>query len=229
LAIGIEYASVVIGFWVPGLGRSVTTDWDIEGEHLAERCALFIMIALGESILVTGSTAGGVAATMATTTAFVCAFLSSVAMWWIYFNIGVERGACQIATSADPGRLGRLVYTYIHILIVAGVIVAAVADELVLAHPLGHVEMRSMLPIIGGPALYLLGNLWFKHVIWGRPPLSHIVGLATLMLAGILSPKMTPLLLFSVATVILVGVAIWETLSLRSSADSDRPEASHKA
>jgi hypothetical protein len=49
------------------------------------------------------------------------------------------------------------------------------------------------------------------------------------MLAGVLSPKMTPLLLFSVATVILVGVAIWETLSLRSSADSDRPEASHKA
>ena len=45
-----------VGFWVPGLGRSTTADWDVDGGHLAERCALFIIIALGESILVTGAT-----------------------------------------------------------------------------------------------------------------------------------------------------------------------------
>ena len=51
---GVPGASV--GFWTPGLGRSTTTDWDVEGGHMAERCGLFIIIALGESLLVTGAT-----------------------------------------------------------------------------------------------------------------------------------------------------------------------------
>ena len=46
-------------FWVPGLGRSTTTDWNVEGAHMAERCGLFVIIALGESILITGATAAG--------------------------------------------------------------------------------------------------------------------------------------------------------------------------
>jgi len=55
-AIAFEFAGPASGFFVPGLGRSQTTDWDISGAHMAERCGLFIIIALGESILVTGAT-----------------------------------------------------------------------------------------------------------------------------------------------------------------------------
>ncbi len=213
-AIAIEYGSVAIAFWLPGLGRSRTTDWDIEGAHLAERCSLFIMISLGESILITGSTAAGVPATTATMSAFLAAFLGCVAMWWIYFNIGVERGAQQIASSADPGRLGRLAYTYLHLLIVAGIIVSAVADELVLAHPDGHLDAHTLPPIVAGPALFLLGNLAFKHVIWGRPPASHIGGLA-LLAAATACAGWLRLLLGIATTAILLLVALWETLSLR--------------
>jgi hypothetical protein len=56
IALAIEYASPAAGFWTPGLGRSETTDWDVAGDHMAERCGLFVIIALGESILVTGAT-----------------------------------------------------------------------------------------------------------------------------------------------------------------------------
>ncbi len=220
LAIAIEYGSAWAGFWVPGLGRSHTSDWTIEGAHLAERCALFIMIALGESILVTGATAASVPATGPTVTAFGVAFIGSVSMWWIYFNAGVERGAEQIASAADPGRLGRLVYTYIHLLIVAGIIVGAVADELVLSHPLGHLDAHVMAPMVGGPALFLLANLWFKAVVWGRLPLSHMVGLALLALVTLVSSLATaasPLALASAVTAILLIVAAWETRSLRPS------------
>ena len=45
------------GYWLPGRGRAATTDYDIEGTHFAERCQVFIIIALGESIVVTGATA----------------------------------------------------------------------------------------------------------------------------------------------------------------------------
>src|SRR5262245_59058299 len=135
VALAIEYAAAPAGFWTPVLGRSTTADWDIEGSHIAERCGLFVIIALGESILVTGATFGRMDWTPMVVGAFAVAFLGSVAMWWIYFNIGAERGSEQIAHSDDPGRLGRLAYTYIHLLLVAGIIVSAAADELVLAHP----------------------------------------------------------------------------------------------
>ena len=89
----IEYAAPACGFWTPGLGRSTTADWDVSGAHMAERCGLFIIIALGESILVTGATFGKMDWTAATVAAFAVAFIGSVAMWWIYFNIGAERAA----------------------------------------------------------------------------------------------------------------------------------------
>ena len=47
------------GFYTPGLGRSSTADWTIEGGHFAERCQAFILIALGESIVVIGATLSG--------------------------------------------------------------------------------------------------------------------------------------------------------------------------
>src|SRR5207344_3352310 len=99
-------------------------------------------------------------------------------------NIGAERASKQIAHSDDPGRLGRSGYTYLHILIVAGIIVSAVADELVIAHPDGHVDRKTMLVMLGGPALYLLGTALFKRLTAPHLPLSHLVGLGLLVLLG---------------------------------------------
>jgi low temperature requirement protein LtrA len=58
VAIAIEYLGPSSYFWVPGLGRSNTGEWDVEGGHMAERCGLFVIIALGESVLITGATFG---------------------------------------------------------------------------------------------------------------------------------------------------------------------------
>jgi low temperature requirement protein LtrA len=215
VALVLEYISPSLGFWVPGLGRSTTADWDIEGAHMAERCGLFIIIALGESILVTGTTFGGLEWSPTTMAAFACAFVGSVAMWWIYFNIGAEKALHSISTSSDPGRLARLAYTYIHLLLVAGIIVAAVADELILAHPAGHTGIETAAAALGGPALYLLGNSLFKRTIYGRLPLSHLVGLLLLALLIPAAPVTSPLLFGTMTVLVLVLVAIWETRSLR--------------
>jgi low temperature requirement protein LtrA len=215
LALLLDYGGASVGFRVPGLGRSTTADWDVEGGHLAERCALFIIIALGESVLVTGATAAKLAVTPTTSLAYANAFLSSVAMWWIYFNIGAERASERIAHSDDPGRLARLAYTYIHLLPVAGIILVAVGDEFVLAHPEGHTDAKTAIVVIGGPAFYLLGNLLFKKVTAGWYPLSHLVGLGLLALLAPLAAFLSPLAFSVSATAILVVVAAWETISLR--------------
>jgi low temperature requirement protein LtrA len=214
LALAIEYAAPWFGFWTPGLGRSTTADWDVEGGHMAERCGLFIIIALGESILVTGATFSNLAWTHATVAAFVVAFVGSVAMWWVYFNIGAGRGSRLIAGSDDPGRMARMAYTYLHIPIVAGVIVAAVADELVLAHPDGHVELNAAAAILGGPALYLIGNALFKRTSSRYVPLSHLVGLGLLALLVPVCGFVTPLVLSAGTTTVLIVVATWEWMSL---------------
>ena len=215
LALAIECAGPWAGYFVPGLGHSTVSDWNVDGEHLAERCALFIIIALGESILVTGATAASVTATFEVDAAFVVAFLSTVAMWWIYFNVGVHRGAHEIAAAREPGRLARHAYTYVHLVIVAGIIVSAVADEIILVHPSGHVEVSAVLAIVGGPTLFLLGNLWFKAVIWGRMPLSHLAGFVLLALSAAAASIMTPLMLAAAVSTILLVVAGWETISLQ--------------
>jgi low temperature requirement protein LtrA len=215
IALGLEYLSPSLGFWVAGLGRSTTADWDVAGGHMAERCGLFIIIALGESILATGATFGGLPWSLATTVAFATAFVGSVAMWWIYFNIGAEKASHSISTSTDPGRLARLAYTYIHLLLVAGIIVAAVADELVLAHPDGHTDVKTALAVLGGPALYLLGNCLFKRTIYGRLPLSHMVGMLLLALLVPAAAALSPLAFSALVTLVLVVVAVWETCSLR--------------
>ena len=110
----MAYGAPVIGYHTPGLGRSRTGEWNVQGGHFAERCQLFIIIALGESLLVTGTIFGEIEASAATVSAFVVAFLGSVALWWLYFNRSAEAASEAISSSEDPGRLARSAYTYFH-------------------------------------------------------------------------------------------------------------------
>lgn len=186
---------------------------------MAERCALFVIIALGESLLVTGATFAEQQWDANVIAAFVVAVVGSLALWWIYFDSGLQRAHHRILHSADPGSQARLAYTYLHAPIVAGIIVCAVADELVLAHP-AHANPAGIAAIIGGPALYVLGCMLFKWVTNDRrtPPLSHIVGLLLLLSATPLATHhhFSALALSAVTTAILVLVAVWETVALNN-------------
>jgi low temperature requirement protein LtrA len=217
IAIAIEYVSPIVSFRVPGLGRSATTDWQIEGAHIAERCALFIIIALGESILIIGATFADLPWTGTNVAAFLVSFLGSVAMWALYFNIGAERSSQRIAASDDPGRIARSGYTYLHLPIVAGIIVVAVGDELVLHHPGGHdghTDIVTTTTVVGGPLLYLIGNCLFKRLSAPYFPLSHLVGMGLLILLAPAAAITTPLVLSAGATITLIVVAGWEWWSL---------------
>jgi low temperature requirement protein LtrA len=216
LALAIEYLSPAVRFWIPKYGASQIQDWVVEGGHMAERCAGFIIIALGESIVVTGATFAELAWTLDTVGAFAAAFVGSLAMWWIYFHKGAEAGSEQISRSSEPGRLARLAYTYLHMPIVAGIIVSAVADELVLKHPFGHSGLATVLSAIGGPLLFLIGTILFKHTIRGFLQLSHGAGIVALCGLAWFAGDLSPLQLSIATTAIMIMVAAWESISLRS-------------
>lgn len=213
-ALAVEFAGPLAFYWTPFLGRSAIAEWTISGHHMAERCALFIIIALGEGIVVTGATFADQAMARSNTAAFLIAFTSSVMMWWIYFDVGAKRGAQLIETHAEPGRVARSAYTYLHMPIVLGMIAAAVADELLLAHPEDSASRGLVIFLCGGFALYLGAVGLFKR--FANPlrnfPLSHLVGLGMLVALGVWSWLTAPaaLLLGTLGIAVLVIVAVWE-------------------
>ena len=222
MALTVEYAGPFLLFRTPFLGHSGIDDWDISGSHMAERCSLFIIIALGEAILVTGATFATLVPDAPTVAAFACGFVGSATMWWIYFDSGARRGGDAIEQGAEPGRLARDAYTYLHMPIVAGIVVTAVADAQMLAHPVGnHAGLAFVLVACGGPLLFLLGNLAFKWITAGRkwPPLSHLVGVVLLLAVGVAGQVMyqAPLIVGTGATGALITAAVWEWLSLKGS------------
>jgi low temperature requirement protein LtrA len=214
-ALALDLGSAWVGFWVPGLGRSTTADWDIDGGHLAERCAGFVLIALGESITVTGATFFEATWSNPVLLAFLAAFLGTAAMWWIYFDTGAERGSRHIAAAADPGRIARVLYTYVHAIIVGAVIVGAVGDDMTLAEALAPAGAVALLVLLAAPILFLIGNIAFKQALIGRLPLSHLVGLGLMVVVALWAPGQSLLAVNMVTSGVLIVVAIWERRSYR--------------
>ena len=222
LAVGCEYLSPMAGFPVPGLGRSQTSDWTIDGGHLAERCQLFVIIALGESVLATGASFGHAAHPgLAVWVAFVVSFIGCVAMWWMYFDTSSGDAAHVIEHSDDPGRLGAY-FHYVHVVLIAGVIVCAVADELVVAHPLDPVKAKYAAVLVAGPLVYLLGNAWFKRVVYGRFPLSHALGMGALLALWPLLPRVNLLMAGALTTAVMVLVTVWAAFRRRQGSAATR-------
>lgn len=105
IALAIEYIGPLTGVWVPGLGRDTTMNWQVKGGHIAERCGLFVIICLGETLLVSGGTFSEMEWTAPATLSFLSSLIGAIGMWWVYFHIGHRRGTHQIEHSDDPGAL----------------------------------------------------------------------------------------------------------------------------
>lgn len=215
-AVSWEYIAPAVRFWVPKLGFSSVEAWRVEGGHMAERCSLFVIIALGEAVVVNGTAFAELDWTAGNILAFVSALIGSIAMWWIYFHKGAEAGAELISKTTDSGRLARLAYTYLHMPIVAGIILTAVADELVLKHPSAHSDLRTVVSTIGGPLVFLVGTILFKHAIRGFLQLSHGIGIILLLALWWFASDLSPLWLSVATSVIMIVVAVWESVSLGS-------------
>jgi low temperature requirement protein LtrA len=159
VALTLDYGAPMVTFWVPGRPRLRPEVWDVGTAHFAERFQLFIIIALGESIVVTGATAAELDLTTARITALALAFLSTAALWWLYFNLVAAIAERRLAQAEHRTVLARDAYTYLHVAIVAGILLSAVGDELVIAHPTDELPSAELTAVVCGPALYLLAHV----------------------------------------------------------------------
>lgn len=210
-----EYVAPMVGLVFPGLGRSSTAEWTIDGGHLAERCQLFVIVALGESILASGIAFGHHAEWHLTDVyALLVGFAGSLAMWWMYFDTSAKEATHAIEHSKDPGRMGAN-FHYTHVILVAGIIVSAVADELVIGEGSHHAELKYLGPLLGGPAIYLFGNALFKRVVRGFLPQSHLYGLILLAVLAAFASHLSVLVVGTLTTVVMIAVAALEAVVRR--------------
>jgi low temperature requirement protein LtrA len=184
-ALAIDYFAPFVLYWLPGRPRLSGETWQVETSHFAERFQLFVIIALGETIVLTGATTAGLELSPARVVAFALAFLGTAALWWLYFNYVATIAQRRLALSPDRTRLARDAYTYLHVAIVAGVILSAVGDELMIAHPTDELPGVEVAVVVAGPALYLLAHVALRLRMTGTISRKRLAGaLACIAIGG---------------------------------------------
>jgi low temperature requirement protein LtrA len=206
IALAIDYGAPLALFWVPGRSYIGEGAWQVSTAHFAERFGLFIIIALGESIVLTGATISTARLDAPTIVAFATSFLITAALWWLYFTYVMRIAERRLEMAANRTRVARDAYTYLHVAFVAGIIVSAVGDELIIAHPSEPLTGPEVAAVVGGPAIYLLAHALFRLRLTGTVGRRRPAGAAACALAGVLAADADALVVGALVLVVLVAV-----------------------
>jgi low temperature requirement protein LtrA len=207
-ALAVDYGAPLVLFWVPGRPRLEGATWDVGTEHFAERFGLFIILALGESIVLTGATTSESELTTARIAAFVMAFLMSAAIWWLYFTSVARLGEHYLQVSEDRTTLARDGYTFLHAVFAAGIILAAVGDELVIAHPTEVLPPNEVVAVAAGPAIYLFALTLFGYRLTETLSKRKLFGTLGCVVVGFVGLFLPALVLVGLLILVLVAVIL---------------------
>jgi low temperature requirement protein LtrA len=230
-ALALDLAGPLALYWVPRRGRLPFAAWSTKTSHFVERFALFILIALGETIALTGATTSKLNLSFARSVAFTLAFLATAALWWLYFD-GFRRIAkLRLLFAPNPVQLARDAYMYLHVVLVAGVILSAVGDELVIAHPTNVLAEAKVVVVAAGPAIYLLGQVLVRLRLLGRIYWERLGGTVACVIVGVIGTAVPSVALATLLVAVLVAVIALEQVRTTrrrargTAAPFDQPEA----
>jgi low temperature requirement protein LtrA len=208
-ALAIDYG----GLWLGG-----TENWSVNPAHFAERHRLIIIIALGESIVALGAGAGTLDGGV-----IVGALLGiavAAALWWTYFDVValVAERKLREAGPAARARMARDSYDYLHLPMLAGIVVFAFGVKTTLAHVHAHLDALPAVALAGGVALYLLALSALKRRNIGsfnRPRLAAAALLAILAPVATRLPALVSLALVAAVACGLVAFETWRYAEAR--------------
>ncbi|MFG2049134.1 low temperature requirement protein A [Micromonospora sp. NPDC048935] len=201
-AIAIDLLSAAARYPTPWLGRVPLDQYDRTTGHLGERYQQFVILALGDIILVPTLELSRSDFGRLRITALLCAFAIMLLLWQIYVYRAGE--LLETAASSAPGRSTRIA-PYSHLVLLIGVLVTAASFDLVVDRPTGTTPVRWLVLIIGGPLVFVLGRVLFAYLLsarvpWGRVA-SQLLPLLTLPWAG----RWPPVL---VTAIVALGLAV---------------------
>jgi low temperature requirement protein LtrA len=183
--------------------------WKLVPGHFAERHGLILIIALGESIVAIGVGASG-SLDLGIAAAAVLGVFLAAALWWTYFDVVALISARRLG-EAEPGReqndLARDSYSYIHLLLVAGIVLTALGMKVTIGHHSEHLHDVAAFALLGGVAVYLVGLVSFRyrHV---KTLNRQRLGLAIVLLILIPVATAVPALISLAAAVVLIWAMI---------------------
>ena len=198
--------------WLPGRGRAIDLGHtEIAGDHLFERIRLFFIIALGETVLTTGSAFTSEPFAVERLVALAVAFTGTVALWWGYFQR--EEGAHAAMEEAEDAGFVGWWGTWTLTMMVLALIAIAVGDEMAIAHPADEATLGFTILTFGGPALFLLAQWIFHREALGFTPRSLALGMAALAILAVATAPLALLPGIAAASAVLVGVAVSATVA----------------
>ncbi len=201
-----------------GLLLSGTENWRVKAAHFAERHRLIIIIALGESIVALGT--GGGTLDAGVVTGALLGIAVAAALWWTYFDV-VATVAERKLREADPvaqARMARDSFSYLHLPMVAGIVIFAFGVKTTLAHVHAHLDSLPAAALAGGVALYLVALSALKRRNIGsfnRPRLAAAAMLGILAPAATKLPALISLALVAAVACGLVAFEAWRYAEAR--------------
>jgi low temperature requirement protein LtrA len=205
-AVALDYGAPLVVYWVPGRPRVPAAAWEVGTGHFTERFRLFVIIALGESIVMIGATAADLPLDAARVAAFAGAFLGTAALWWLYFNSIASLAERGLEAAPNRTLVARDVYAYGHVLIVAGIILNAVGDELVIAHPGEELSTPDLIAVVAGPVAYLLAQAALRLRMTGRLSGRRLGGALACVAVGLVGTAVSALAVGLLLLAVLIGV-----------------------
>jgi low temperature requirement protein LtrA len=207
LAVAIDYFALSINFRIPGQRRTATTEAPVAAEHLAERYRQIFIIALGELIIASALTLSGQGFARARTAAFLETIATTVLLWRIYIHrSGQLLSAAFAKRPISPGMARWAGHT--HLVMVAGLVITAVGDELVIAHPSARTPLTWAVVILGGPALFLVARAGTEYLVFARVSANRMIGVLVLAALTPVALHLVALMTATAAALLLAGIAI---------------------
>lgn len=193
---------------------SANIEWRVHSTaHFVERHGLIVILALGESIIAIGVGVAREPVSAEILGGVVLAILVVVALWWAYFSRLAHRAEAALGRlpGGERARVATAGYTFIHLAIVAGVVLAALGIEGALAHIAESDAFGwfGATALGAGVSLYLAGTGFFARRVVGTWLISRFVGATVLLAAvpvlGIVAP-IAALAVVAAALVVLLVV-----------------------
>jgi low temperature requirement protein LtrA len=208
VALAVDY----LGPAVIGVGRG----WRVAPEHFAERYGLIILIALGESIIALGVGAGFELDTGVIVAAALAIVVVS-ALWWLYFDVAAifARTRLMQAKGVELHRLALHAYSYLHLPMVAGIVLFALGLKTTLGHVGEPLDTVPAVGLCGGAGLYLLGHIAFLFRTTGRVFRRRSVGAVALLALIPVAVAIPALAALTLVSAVCSSVVAYEVLRYR--------------
>jgi low temperature requirement protein LtrA len=213
-AIVLDYLASTLAWPLPWWGKAQIFDQPVGSEHMSERYRQFLTIALGDMVLVTAATFSEGGLTTDRWFAFVSAFVTTVLFWRIYiYRAGALLGSA-IAVADKPARFS-VIASYAHLVMVAGIVLTTVANELTINHPFGDQHLAWTAVIVAGPVVFLLGRALFEFTVFARLSRARLAGAALILLLFPAAQVLPLVVTAGLIDVVLVAIAAVNAVTWR--------------